>query len=554
MSGKTKRWVTTTAACALVATSLAQGISVNVNGHPVSFSGVGPQQINGRVMVPLRGVMEQLGAYVGYDAATRTVTATRGDIDLQLRLGQRLAKLNGREVTLDVPAMEYRGSTLVPLRFMGEALGADVRWDGAAQAVNISTDSADVGRPLPIEPGTPAGRVLEITSFTADREGYLRGGGQMTFTLEGTPGAKATLQIPGVTQEIEMTEVSPGRYQARVTAPTNALTVNKAAAIARLRIGSSERLIQAPGPVSVDTESPKILENSPAPNSRTSSTQPNITVSFDDGSGSGIATDRVRITLDGRDVTSDASVTNTFLAYRPPTALPPGKHEVVVTAEDRAGNPVSRTWAFNVGRRSGVIQSFTSTAGANPEPGDVVRFTLVGEAGGTATYSIGKRLVDLPMREVSPGRYEAEYTVRRNDDLGNEEIKATLRTREGETYTTDPRTDLAGSRQGVVRKPVITSPAIDAKLADQFLVTGTAPRGARVRLVVQYKASVLGVLGTTGTLSEQTVDVDEQGRWESQPIRLSGFATGRGTTYTITATTIGRNGKESEPVVINARR
>ncbi len=106
---------------AMIATSAySQNIGVSVNGESVQFSGVGPQRVDGRVMVPLRGVMEKLGAYVSYHAFTKTVNATRGDVDLQLVLGQRRAILNGKEVMLDVPAMEYRGSTLVPLRFMGE--------------------------------------------------------------------------------------------------------------------------------------------------------------------------------------------------------------------------------------------------------------------------------------------------------------------------------------------------------------------------------------------------------------------------------------------------
>ncbi|HJP83650.1 MAG TPA: copper amine oxidase N-terminal domain-containing protein, partial [Fimbriimonadaceae bacterium] len=120
--GMLQKLVLTLLGPCLIVSAWAQGIGVFVDGEPVMFSGVGPQKIGGRVLVPLRGVMEKLGAYVSYQAGTRTVTANRGDVDLQLTLGRREALLNGRTVLLDVPAMEYRGSTLVPLRFMGEAL------------------------------------------------------------------------------------------------------------------------------------------------------------------------------------------------------------------------------------------------------------------------------------------------------------------------------------------------------------------------------------------------------------------------------------------------
>src|SRR5437870_1465524 len=64
-----------------------EDIEVRVNGEPVHFVGTGPQEYRGRVLVPLRGVLEKLGAYVGWDAATRTVIATRGDMSIRLPIG-----------------------------------------------------------------------------------------------------------------------------------------------------------------------------------------------------------------------------------------------------------------------------------------------------------------------------------------------------------------------------------------------------------------------------------------------------------------------------------
>src|ERR1051326_7591221 len=97
-----------------------QNINVIVNGQPVAFNGARPAMIGGRVLVPLRGVMEQLGAYVQWDAATRSVMANKSGTDLTLRIGDRNATVNGQNVTLDVPAQIISGSTMVPLRFVGE--------------------------------------------------------------------------------------------------------------------------------------------------------------------------------------------------------------------------------------------------------------------------------------------------------------------------------------------------------------------------------------------------------------------------------------------------
>src|SRR2546423_7277893 len=115
----------------------AQGIRVTIDGNPVQFSGVGPREMDGRVLVPLRGVLEELGAYVEYDASSRMVSASKGDMNLELGLGQRFATVNGSRVDLDVPATTIAGNTMVPLRFVSEALGANVRWNPYTSTVAI---------------------------------------------------------------------------------------------------------------------------------------------------------------------------------------------------------------------------------------------------------------------------------------------------------------------------------------------------------------------------------------------------------------------------------
>src|SRR3954452_10765463 len=80
---------------AAVAVSSAQRIHVQVDGTPVRFANSQPQYINGRVLVPLRGVFEQMGATVDWDQQTRMVMAHRNGTDVQLRIGDRVASVNG---------------------------------------------------------------------------------------------------------------------------------------------------------------------------------------------------------------------------------------------------------------------------------------------------------------------------------------------------------------------------------------------------------------------------------------------------------------------------
>ena len=132
--------------------SNAQTIAVAVNGQTVRFDGTQPQEVNGRVMVPLRGVLEQIGAQVRWDPESRTATAVRENRVIRLKVDSATAEVDGRPVTLDVPAMLITGRVMVPLRFMAESLGGAVTWDSEQRMVRVATVSETeqaVDRPVP---------------------------------------------------------------------------------------------------------------------------------------------------------------------------------------------------------------------------------------------------------------------------------------------------------------------------------------------------------------------------------------------------------------------
>ncbi|MGI8924926.1 MAG: copper amine oxidase N-terminal domain-containing protein [Fimbriimonadales bacterium] len=82
-------------------TAMAQAaITVYVNGNIVNFPDVAPTISHGRVLVPLRGVFEEMGAKVRWQAATRTVVAANAGHNVSLQIGKRNAMVNGRGVVL----------------------------------------------------------------------------------------------------------------------------------------------------------------------------------------------------------------------------------------------------------------------------------------------------------------------------------------------------------------------------------------------------------------------------------------------------------------------
>ncbi|AQS60342.1 copper amine oxidase N-terminal domain-containing protein [Desulforamulus ferrireducens] len=114
----------------------AEPIKIMVDGKYLSPTS-SPTYINDRLMVPMRSIFEALNANVTwYNGA---VIASLGTTEIQLKPNENFAKINGQKVIMSVPSTVVNGVTLVPLRFIGEAMGADVDWLNDLQTVLITS-------------------------------------------------------------------------------------------------------------------------------------------------------------------------------------------------------------------------------------------------------------------------------------------------------------------------------------------------------------------------------------------------------------------------------
>ncbi len=130
---------------AFAAISQARPIYVNVDGRNVRFDGTKPQMMGDHIMVPLRGIFERMGASVDWNSQDQMVMANRGNTKVELRINNNEAYINGRAVPVQYPAQVVDGSTMVPIRFISESLGAYVDWDETSSTVNISTNGTSSG-------------------------------------------------------------------------------------------------------------------------------------------------------------------------------------------------------------------------------------------------------------------------------------------------------------------------------------------------------------------------------------------------------------------------
>jgi len=116
-------------------------IQLNINGKSVHTINA-PTMINNTIYVPIRGVLQEIGATVSWSPASRNqVIIKRKNTTIQLNVNQTKAVVNGKSVTLDAPAKNINGSVMVPLRFISQAAGAKVNWDQNTYTAAVTTSS-----------------------------------------------------------------------------------------------------------------------------------------------------------------------------------------------------------------------------------------------------------------------------------------------------------------------------------------------------------------------------------------------------------------------------
>ncbi|MFN4032784.1 MAG: stalk domain-containing protein [Fimbriimonadales bacterium] len=104
----------------------------------ISFD-VAPQVEDGIPLLPVRPLLEALGARLRWDNHTKTATVELGERRIQLRVREDEIVVDDAPVPADAPVRIHRGRVLVPASALRELLNAEVAYDGATQQIVIST-------------------------------------------------------------------------------------------------------------------------------------------------------------------------------------------------------------------------------------------------------------------------------------------------------------------------------------------------------------------------------------------------------------------------------
>ncbi len=120
-------------------TALADNdVRIDYNGEYIDCQ-TAPKNVDGRVMLPFRDVLESMGASVDYDDANKLVTASKDGVTITFTLLDDTIYIDNNgaqsQITMDVPMIVEDGHTLVPVRFLSEALGMRVGWENGTVCI-----------------------------------------------------------------------------------------------------------------------------------------------------------------------------------------------------------------------------------------------------------------------------------------------------------------------------------------------------------------------------------------------------------------------------------
>jgi plastocyanin len=187
------------------AQALADSVRIIVNGQAVTFDQP-PIEQSGRVFVPLRGVFERLGASVVYNNGL--INATGNGRNIQLHIGSTAATVNGQPTSLDVAPFLVGARTFVPLRFISEALGANVNYDGNSRTVTVAMGAAPATAPPTATVVSAVNVVASNWKFTPDTF-TVAAGTPVTLRLTSTSGVHG---IQSDSLGIPLTAISENQF------------------------------------------------------------------------------------------------------------------------------------------------------------------------------------------------------------------------------------------------------------------------------------------------------------------------------------------------------
>ncbi|MDN4493369.1 copper amine oxidase N-terminal domain-containing protein [Ureibacillus aquaedulcis] len=144
-----KRLALTTLATTVLATGFAIGgnnaeaASTGLAMHEHEHEIYGGKLLKGRTYGPIRAIGEELDAKVEWNNKTKVATIIKGDDTITMKAGSKVVTVNGEKIQMDASVHLEKGVTYLPMRYVGEALGEEIRWEKNRQRAVIGSNWND---------------------------------------------------------------------------------------------------------------------------------------------------------------------------------------------------------------------------------------------------------------------------------------------------------------------------------------------------------------------------------------------------------------------------
>jgi hypothetical protein len=176
-------------------------LKVIFNNSPIPFD-VDPFIYAGNTLVQVRPIFERMGLQVSWDSGHRRLTGIKEGLTIILPIDSTTAYVNGKSVTLQVPAKIVNEVTLVPIRFVSEASGYNVAWDNTSRTVIIqSPDSTKTDQLTPTRE-----EAYNVKNFGAKGDGITDDTKAVQKALNTVSKIKGTVYFPKGTYLIDATQ------------------------------------------------------------------------------------------------------------------------------------------------------------------------------------------------------------------------------------------------------------------------------------------------------------------------------------------------------------
>lgn len=488
----------------LASTTLAatgdQMIQILVNGKPVTMSEASTTVLSHEVSVPVRQFAEMAGASVQWDGSSGTLTIVGPAAKGVMRIGSRIAWIKGTRVNLPYPPFFFGGQIFGPQLFFNEMFDQAWVWDPLTRQFNW----------IPIFPRYRGGLSTRPYVFVAPSRPVPQPGTAPSAEAEAAP-VPATGIVVG-----EVVRTRPSRTDPKITVRTAEKTITYSVArdaiILRGQMGG--QAIEVP-------------LASIRPGDR-------VTMRFNDEKR--VIAIRAQYQLIKGTVKSSAG--DTVLLESGETVRLTSQTRIVLPGnisgdrEDiRPGDRIAAAVSPISGRAYvvDVVPAAETTTVAREDDqirlntygplraGDTLIVLFRASPGGQAWFTIPGMVANQPMTEVEPGLYDGRYVVKTGDVALRQPVKVTFVASGGETYTR------LSSRPVTVQTvagylPRITSPRQGEEIGSPIQVRGYAQPGSQVRVIIEYRFLMQGVMPVEGVSAVEEVRANNDGQWVTPPM------------------------------------